>query len=256
MFSPAGGRFPPTAPGGRPVVWAATGRFGGTSSGPYATLNLAGHVGDRPDDVTTNRGRVAAGLGLPAASVAVMDAVHGADVAFVDSPGVYPGVDGLVTRESGLAVLALGADCVTIGIVGSDGITVAAAHSGWRGLVADIIGVTVAAVRDCGTDIRAVILGPSVCGSCYPVPVSRAVAVAARVSAAVSAAALVCTPDGQPGIDVREGLRMRLIELDVAADTVVVCGGCTAEDAGLFSFRRDGITGRQGVAVCTTMVDA
>ena len=57
--------------------------------------------------------------------------------------------------------------------------------------------------------------------------------------------------DGQPGIDVREGVRARLDELGVLPEVIVTVGSCTVEDSGLFSYRRDGQTGRQGVGICT-----
>ena len=88
MFPLAGGRILPTAPGGRPVEWAAIGRSGGVSAAPYDSLNLAGYVGDDAGAVAVNRGRVAALLGLPPEAMVVMDSVHGADVALVDAPGV------------------------------------------------------------------------------------------------------------------------------------------------------------------------
>lgn len=251
MFPLAGGRILPTAPGGRPVEWAAIGRSGGVSAAPYDSLNLAGYVGDDPGTVAVNRGRVAALLGLPPEAMVVMDSVHGADVALVDAPGVYPGVDALVTQRPDLALTALGADCVTIGIAGLDGRTVAAVHCGWRGLAGDVLGSAFAAIRDLGTDVRQVILGPAVCGPCYPVPAARAEEVLARTSAAVGSAAVVTARDGQPGIDVRAGLRVRCAELGLPASAVVLAGGCTVEDAGLFSYRRDGVTGRQGLAICT-----
>ncbi len=257
MFPLAAGRLSPVAPGGRPVIWAATGRSGGTSSAPYESLNLATHVGDDPANVDANRGRVALALGLPESGLAVMGAAHGADVEVVDRVGTYEGVDALVTQEPGLAVLALGADCVPLALIGSDGITVAAVHCGWRGLAADVVAAAVLAMRDLGTGVRAAVLGPSICGECYPVPQSRSDETAARVSIRVASAALVRTPDGQPGIDVRSGLRERLLELGLEPTAIAFAGGCTAEDPGLFSFRRDGMTGRQGIAACTTaMMDA
>ncbi len=257
MFPLAIGSVAPAAPGGRPVIWAATGRSGGTSAPPYESLNLATHVGDDPISVDMNRGRVLRLLGLAETDMAVMNAVHGADVEVVGSPGTYAGVDCLVTQQPGLALLALGADCVPLALIGADGVTIAAVHCGWRGLAADVVGSAVAAFGDLGTGVRAAILGPSICGTCYPVPESRSVEVAARVSQRVAGAALIRTPDGQPGIDVREGLRVRLVELGVAPSAITSAGGCTAQDPDLFSFRRDNVTGRQGIAVCSTaMMDA
>jgi YfiH family protein len=251
MVSLAEGLVEPSAPGGRPARWAATGRSGGVSAEPYATLNLADYVGDDPAAVAENRARLAGALSLPATALAIMGAVHGADLAVVDGPGTVPGVDALLTQSSDLALVALGADCIPLAIIGADGRTVAAVHCGWRGFVADVVGVAVNAMRDHGTDVALVVLGPSACGSCYAVPADRAAEVRARTSPRVGAAALTLTTDGQPGIDLRLGVRARLAELGVEASIITDAGGCTIEDPSLFSYRRDDRTGRQGIAVCT-----
>lgn len=250
MFPIAAGVIDPRSPGGRPASWAATGRSGGISPAPYDSLNLAGYVGDADASVAENRRRLAGVLGLAGDRVAVMDSVHGAVVAVVNGPGVVAGVDGLLTQEPDLAIVALGADCVPIVLVGDDDRTVAVAHCGWRGLVADVLGAVVAAMADLGSGVERVILGPAVCGSCYPVPPERAREVSDAWPGPVSRAALVTCADGQPGIDVRRGAAARLVDLGVAPEAVTSAGGCTVEDAGLFSYRRDGITGRQGVAAC------
>jgi YfiH family protein len=238
------GTVDPRSPGGRPSRWAATGRSGGISRPPFDTLNLAAHVGDDPDAVAENLARAAAAVG--AADIAVIDAVHGAEVAVVDAPGAVHGVDAMVTRRAGLALVALGADCVPLALMGADDITVAVAHCGWQGLVADVVGAVVTAM---GGTVQRVILGPSVCGTCYPVPTERADRVRDSVSAEVGTAALVTCADGQPGIDVRRGVRARLRELGVDADAITTAGGCTLEDPRLYSYRRDGRTGRQGIVV-------
>lgn len=217
------------------------------SSGPFATANLAGYVGDDPAAVALNRLRLVGAMGLPAGEPAVAGAVHGGSVAVVDRPGLVEGVDGLVTRTPGLVILALGADCVPLALIGADGLTVAVAHCGWRGLVADVVGEAVRVVRDFGTEVRTVILGPAVCGQCYPVPADRADEVRAATAPTVHRAAIMRTEDGQPGIDVRAGLTARLADLGIA--DVRRVGGCTVEDTGLFSYRRDRTTGRQGMAI-------
>jgi YfiH family protein len=247
----ATGVVEPAVTGGRPARWAATARSGGTSSRPYESLNLAGYVGDDPYSVQINRGIVAAGLELDPSAICLMDAVHGAELAVVDGPGVVVGVDALLTQTAGLAIVALAADCVPLALIGTDGITVAAAHCGWRGLVADVVAVAVMAMRDHGTEVARAVLGPAVCGRCYPVPDVRANEVRDHAPAAVQGSALIRCQDGQPGIDVRAGVRARLLDLGIGADRISLVGGCTVEDPGLFSFRRDGRTGRQGVAVCT-----
>jgi YfiH family protein len=243
----ASGAVEPAGPGGRPTRWAATGRRGGVSAAPFDSLNLAGHVGDDPASVAANRESAVSALGLAPASFALLEPVHGADVVQVDSPGVASGVDGLVTTRAGLALIALGADCVPIALIGSAGRAVGVVHCGWHGLVVDVVGAAVSAMRDLDVSIGAIVLGPAVCGACYPVPAERAEEVSSRTSAAVSTAALERTADGQPGIDVRAGVRARLQELGIPLEVVSSVGGCTVEDPTLFSFRRDGRTGRQGM---------
>ncbi|MHB1211039.1 MAG: polyphenol oxidase family protein [Candidatus Nanopelagicales bacterium] len=248
MFPLAAGRSEPTAPGGRPALWAATGRCGGVSLAPYDTLNLAGHVGDLPGAVAENRRRAARAVG--SAHVATMRCVHGAAIARVDGPSESEGVDGLVTTTAGLALLALGADCLPLAIVGSNGIAVGVAHCGWRGLADDVVGEAVNAVESLAGGIHEVVLGPAVCGACYPVPERRADVLRDAVSPGVAAAAIVTTNAGQAGIDVRAGALSRLVELGVPAGSIRLVGGCTVEDPALFSYRRDGGTGRQGMAAC------
>lgn len=171
----------------------------------------------------------------------VMQACHGADVAVVESGGVIPAVDGLVAMRAGLVLLALAADCVPIALCDANGSVIAAAHCGWKGLVAGIVPATVAAMRDLGAQGIRAVLGPSICPHCYPVDSARIADVRAGTPGSVSAAALHV-----PGaIDVAAGVIAQLADLGIDAVRVP---GCTAESAQLFSFRRDGVTGRQGMA--------
>lgn len=222
---------------------------GGSSHWPYASANLASHVGDDPDRVTSNREALAAELGIAPGRMAFMHPNHGSGVHVAGEPtGVEPGrevqgVDALVTARSGIGLVALAADCVPVILVHTEPPIVAAVHSGWRGVVVDVIGAAVRVMRELGateSGLRAV-LGPAICGQCYAVPADRAAQVRAVRQEAVGVAR-----DGQPSIDVRRGVEARLAEL--GADTTVL-GGCTAQDEALYSHRRDGRTGRQGGAV-------
>lgn len=222
---------------------------GGSSRSPYAWANLGSHVGDDPAAVVANRSQLAGALGVPANSMTFMFPDHGRGVAIVSEPtGVRPGaetaeVDALVTDRRGIGLVALSADCVPVILVEPVAGVVAAVHSGWRGLVVDVVGAAVESMVGLGGspgEIRAH-LGPAICGACYPVPQERSEQV--RL---VRPEALATAPDGQPCIDVRAGLVARLEELGARCRLV---GGCTAEDPGLFSYRRDGLSGRQGGAV-------
>jgi len=221
----------------------ATGRSGGVSPVPFDALNLAGHVGDDQTCVDENRDRVARAVG--ASTWAVMDAVHGADIAVVTESGVYSGVDGLVTSVPGLAIMALGADCVDIGL--ASGASVGVAHAGWTGVVVGVVPAVVNALRQAsGSSEVVAMIGPSVCGRCYPVPDSRVDRV--KRECEVADQMVVTAANGQQGLDVAAGVVAQLTDLGVSI--VWRDERCTVESADLFSHRRDGRTGRHGVAVC------
>jgi copper oxidase (laccase) domain-containing protein len=84
--------------------------------------------------------------------------------------------------------------------------------------------------------MRAVI-GPAICGRCYEVPPE----LQARVGA-VAPAAMCGTAAGTCGLDIAAGLQAQLATAGVA--TIGTDGRCTAESPGLYSYRRDGRTGR------------
>jgi len=214
---------------------------------PFDALNLAAHVGDDPDAVAANRELVRRMLG--ADDLVVLTAAHGADVVSTDRGGPAPEADAVIVRSPGLGVLALGADCVTLALAGDDDTCVAAVHCGWRGLVSDVVGGALRALADLGAGPGAVVVGPAICGACYPVPPERIVEVRDSCAPAVAAAAVVRCPDGQPGLDVRAGVLAQLAEWGADGSIITHLGGCTAEDADLFSHRRHGRTGRQGLAI-------
>jgi copper oxidase (laccase) domain-containing protein len=94
-------------------------------------------------------------------------------------------------------------------------------------------------MTDAGAEPRRMhaVIGPSICGQCYEVPA----AMRDEVAAAVPGSACV-TRKGTPGLDLRAGLRGQLAALRIGriADDL----RCTAECGELFSYRRDGKTGR------------
>ncbi len=248
---------------GHTARYVITRADGGWSTGDFARGNLADHVGDDPEAVHANRDGLATALGAHR-GLAFIRAVHGASVAWVDSPGTYPDVDALITDTPELGLVALGADCAVIGLCGrrEDGTPlVGVAHCGWKGLVADVIGEVVASMRQAGgLGIRAA-LGPAICGQCYRVDPHRCAQVRSAVSPRVANAAMshgmADVDEGSCGIDIRAGASERLMELKVQVDDDPQMTGieCTFESDLWFSFRRacgaggTGRTGRQALAV-------
>ncbi len=212
---------------------------------PYEQANVGSHVGDDPDHVRANRAELAHLMGVGPGQMAIMRPDHGRGVAVIREPaGIDPeeevaDVDALVTDRPGVALVALGADCAPVLLVGRR--AVAAVHSGWRGLMVDVVGAAMEHLTELDPGPFQAVIGPAICGGCYAVPPERADLVAGGRPEAV-----VTARDGQPGIDLRRGLSARLAELGVGARLV---GGCTLEDPALFSHRRLAPTGRQAGAV-------
>ena len=224
----------------RTVGTAFTDRTGGVSASPWASLDLATHVGDDRAAVAENRVRLAVALGLDPDRVVWMDQVHGARVAVVDGPqpGPVPATDALVTTRPGLALAVLVADCVPVLLHSAVTGVVAAVHAGRRGVQGQVVDAALDTMVGLGAPAETVTaeLGPSVCGACYEVPRELHDEVVAVAPDAASV-----TRTGTPALDLRRGLASALERRGVRVELV---GGCTAETPTLYSYRRDGITGR------------
>jgi YfiH family protein len=164
--------FPFDGPSVRAVV---TTRDGGTSAGVYGSLNLGDHVGDDPAAVRRNRDLVATSLSVPALTVA--DQQHGSTVAVVtaESAGLghdglaasqqhFPATDALVTDVPGVALAILVADCAPVVLWDPVRRAAGAAHAGRPGVVAGVVGATVARmVAVYGTDPADLVAGIGPC---------------------------------------------------------------------------------------------
>lgn len=217
---------------------AVTDRYGGVSGGPYAQLNLAGHVGDAVEAVEANRTLVAQALGLAPQRLVGMNQCHGDTVHVLGGPwaGPIPPGDAVVTTASDLALMVLVADCVPVLLFDATAGIVAAVHAGRRGLTAGIAPRAVQAMSALGATRIEAVVGPSVCGRCYEVPESLR-----DEAAQVVAAAATVSRDGTPAIDVGAGVAHQLGAAGVA---MTALPGCTRERPDLYSYRESPTTGR------------
>lgn len=220
------------------LLWGFTTREGGVSESAWEGLNLGGNTGDQPEHVRRNRRSVAAAFGVGDDRLLFMEQCHGRVVVVVDGPweGTLPQADGIVTTRTDLALAVLVADCVPVLLADPGAGVVGAVHAGRPGMSNGIVGEAIAVMRELGARAISGAVGPSVCGRCYEVP-ARLRAAAAEVSAV--SATLSWT--GTPAIDVAAGVVDQLTEAGVAVTWVP---GCSREDPRLYSYRRDGVTGR------------
>jgi polyphenol oxidase len=218
-----------------------TGRPGGVSAPPYHSLNLGGSVGDLESAVAANRRRLAQSCGLQPDRLRWMRQVHGSVVSYApaEPQPEPPEADAMFTDVPARALVVLVADCAPVLLADPQARIVGAAHAGREGMAAGVVTELVTAMSAAGADparMRAVI-GPHICGACYEVPEQLRARVAERVpeSACVTRA-------GTPGIDIGAGIEAQLGRAGVR--TVAADPRCSAETPDLYSYRRDGRTGR------------
>ena len=229
----------PAPPGVRALV---TTRNGGVSRSPYASLNLGDHVGDDPVAVAANRSRLSEMLAGEASPV-WLEQVHGTrivDAAEYLASRTPPQADAAFARRSGVCCAVMTADCLPVLFCDDSGSVVAAAHAGWRGLLAGVLEQTIVAMGVPPATLLAY-LGPAIGAQAFEV--GDEVRDAFVADDGVSVAAFAPLPSGKWLADIYRLARRRLAVQGV--DRVFGGALCTASDAQrFFSYRRDGRTGR------------
>ncbi|ARU46460.1 peptidoglycan editing factor PgeF [Corynebacterium silvaticum] len=225
----------------RSVRKVFTTRAGGVSLPPYDSFNLGDHVGDALANVTSNRKRLARVIGLEPHNIVWMEQIHSVNVTVVTQPQETPveATDALVSTTRGLALAVLAADCVPVLLSDTETGVVAAVHAGRMGARNGIVRKTIETMADLGATPRNIhaLLGPAASGRHYEVPLEMAADVERHLPGA-----RVKTRKGTPGLDLRRGLARQLLQLGVKA--IDIDPRCTIEDKELFSYRREGTTGR------------
>ncbi|WP_277100453.1 peptidoglycan editing factor PgeF [Corynebacterium riegelii] len=233
----------------RPVRMVFTAKAGGVSSSPYDSFNLGDHVGDAPEDVASNRQRLADVLGLAPEHFVWMEQLHTNTVTVVDGPQSEPveATDAVVTTQPGLALCVLVADCVPVLLSDHNAGVIAAAHAGRLGARNGIVKKTVEKMVELGANPAniQVLLGPAAAGASYEVPLEMARDVESRLPGSMTK-----TSKGTTGLDIRAGLVRQLLSLGVTH--VDADPRDTVTDIDFFSYRREGTTGRQAGVIWLT----
>jgi len=217
---------------------------GGASKAPYACFNLGRNVGDDPLAVAENRRILVREAGLPA-EPSWLAQVHGVAVVDLDQAGPHADADAALTRHTGNVCAILTADCLPIVFAADTGDTVAAAHAGWRGLAAGVIGATVAAMAVQPERLIAW-LGPAIGPSHFEVGGEVREAFLSGDSGAGDA--FKANAGGKFMADL--GMLARRQLKDLGVNRIYGGGECTyARSDRYFSHRRDGVTGRQATLV-------
>jgi len=215
----------------------STTRNGGVGSAPYASFNLADHVGDDPLLVARNRSLLRARL--PAEPLWLQQ-VHTSNVAEADRASGIPEADASIARLPHTVCAVLTADCLPILLCDRHGTVVAAAHAGWRGLAGGVIEATIAAMAADPASLMAW-LGPAIGPAAFEV--GGEVRDAFLADDQNAAGAFAARGDDKWLADLYQLARLRLTQSGIDQ----ISGGeyCTYRDnERFFSYRRERTTGR------------
>jgi polyphenol oxidase len=242
------------------VVVAFTERGGGTSRAPFASLNLAAHVGDDPSAVDANRTRVLESLGLLDFRNALCTAeqVHGCSTAVVSGEMAGAGswasygrapiasTDALLTTRPAVPLLMCFADCVPVLLV-APGPAVGVVHAGWRGALCGLAGIAarnLAEVAKCHASQLLAYIGPHIGSCCYETD-QRILSQFVNTFGTVARADSGC-------LNLGAVVQQSLTDAGVSTCRTTSLGRCTYEETDrFFSHRAErGLTGRHGAVGC------
>jgi len=228
--------------GTRAIAHGFFGRRGGVSEGIFASLNCGPGSGDDRAHVIENRNRVLGALADGAdARLVTLYQIHSPRAVAVEAPwdiGGAPDADAMATNVPGIALGILTADCAPVLLADHDAKVIGAAHAGWKGAAAGVIGNVVNAMEELGADRARICaaIGPTISQLNYEVgPEFRA-----RFVEMDSLLERHFVPGARAGhwqFDLNGFVAQRLAEAGVGS--VERLSVCTYADAdAFFSFRR------------------
>ncbi len=241
------------------LVNAFSTREGGISTGQYATMNFSKTVGDSPENVRRNFGIFGKAIGVSTEDMVFAHQTHTDKVLKVGAEhkgmGVtkdrsFHDVDGLVTNEPGLCLVASFADCVPLYFVDPVNRAIGLSHSGWRGTVAKIGTRTVELMqREYGSKPSDMLccIGPCIGKECYEV--SRDVAEAFSKAYGSEKCECFCKErpekEGKFLLDLPQANFEQFVEIGLRPENISLPDLCTSCNSDiLFSHRATG--GKRG----------
>jgi YfiH family protein len=245
------------------VPHAFSTRIGGISKPPFDSMNLGNPNGcsvqDLNPNIAENYRRLQARIDCEHRSHCYTHQVHGGDVVIIHDGESFENnrkADALATADVSRLLSIRVADCVPVLLSSKDGHLVAAAHAGWRGVIARVVPNTIGAMQRLRPALQPadliIAIGPSIGREAFEVGPE----VLAEFEGAFPSAPPLSRYEDRGGkgtVDLREALRLQLMAMGVPPDHIDTNDCCTYRDREeYFSHRRDnGVTGRMAALIAT-----
>ena len=218
------------------VICGFTTRNGGISPPPFDSLNVGSHTSDDPLNIRENRRIVYNYLEVEETHVALMEQVHGKNISIVETGGIFPATDGLITSTSGVMLAVIVADCIPLLLFDPVHNVIGALHCGWRSITAGAAEKTLKImIKEFGTQPENVIaaMGPSAGPCCYET---------GEDTAELFRSASVIRRDGGIYIDLKVELKNRLLMVGLNSRNIEIFPDCTICNEKLYlSHRRNNV---------------
>ncbi len=256
------------------VPHAFSTRIGGVSQPPFDSLNLGNPNGcdiqDDYDRIWENYRLLQHAAGCAECKPCRVHQVHGNAVARVRSGEVFDTstkADALVSDDPSQVLSVRVADCVPVLLATRQGDRVAAVHAGWRGVIAGVVPAALRELRALSDDRPPsqflAAIGPCIGYDAFEVG-PEVLAEFGRTFGSDAPCRVVPDKETESGgpalserseskgrVDLRQSIRLQLLEAGVPADQIDLSDRCTWSDRSEFySHRRDnGVTGRMAAVI-------
>lgn len=156
-------------------------RLGGVSGGFFSCMNLGFERGDERENVLKNFYLLGDSAGFDPSHAVLPNQWHTNNVRVVTkelrgegitAPKTRLEIDAQITDVPETVLIAYGADCTPIYLFDPVKKAIGLAHSGWKGTLNNILGVTVDRMKEqyqTSADDLICVIGPSICMDCYEI---------------------------------------------------------------------------------------
>ncbi len=208
-------------------------RFGGVSSGAFESLNVGFNTGDLPSNVEKNLDIVM--RHTSAKHLALLNQIHSDKI--IEYDGAIYDADGIYTNKKGVFLGIRFADCMPVVLMDTKNGMIMVLHAGWRGTRLEISKKGVEILIKNGAEAKDILvsIGPHICSNCYEIKED----VASQFNSS-----FVIKRNDKLYLDLEKANIYQLEDAGVLKKNIGRIGICTYENNNFFSYRRDGVCGR------------
>jgi polyphenol oxidase len=202
--------------------------------GEVPGLNLGYNTEAGKEEVDQNFNELLSLPELDLSRLAVANQVHGSRIRVISKPGLYDGIDGMITTCKNLALGIRVADCAAVLIADPVNGVAGAFHAGWKGAAGRIVSKGVMAMAEQGAEpaLMKVYISPCISYKNFEVGEEVASQFPDRFTDRENFT--------KPHVDLKGFILSELLASGVETDQIEVSTDCTMESDQYYSYRREG----------------